>query len=191
MAALQVTSVVSRQTHGAAGDFDIALPLAGDPGVECRSGGAGSDYKFVFTFTNDVKNGNANVDSGVATVSGAPVFSGKTMTVNLTGVANAQALTVSANGVTDQFLQVLPNTSVTAKMLIGDTTGSSSVNSSDIGQTKLQTGQPVSSSNFRDDVTVSGDINSSDVSRCQITFWRRRERALREVGSAIPAANKK
>ena len=125
MAALQLTSVVSRQTHGAAGDFDISMPVSGDPGVECRSGGAGSDYKFVFTFTNDVKSGTANVDSGVATVSGAPVFSGKTMTVNLTGVANAQALTVSANGVTDQFLQVLPNTSVTAKMLIGDTTGNS------------------------------------------------------------------
>ena len=163
MAALALTSVVSRKTHGAAGDFDIVLPPSGDPGVECRSGGAGGDYKFVFTFTNDVKSGNASVDAGVATVSGAPVFSGKTMTVNLTGVANAQVLTVSANGVTDQFLQVLPNTSVTAKMLIGDTTGNGSVNSSDVGETKLQTGQPVSSSNFRDDVTVSGDINSSDV----------------------------
>ena len=91
------------------------------------------------------------------------MFSGKTMTVNLTGVANAQVLTVSANNVTDQFLQVLPNTSVTAKMLIGDTTGNGSVNSSDVGEDKLQTGQPVSNSNFRDDVTVSGDINSSDV----------------------------
>ena len=163
MAALAVTSVVSRKTHGAAGDFDIVLPPSGDPGVECRTGGAGSDYKFVFTFTNDVKSGSASVDAGVASVSGAPVFSGKTMTVNLTGVANAQLLTVSANNVTDQFLQVLPNTSVTAKMLIGDVTGSGSVNSSDIGEDKLQTGQPVSSSNFRDDVTASGDINSSDV----------------------------
>ena len=162
VAALAVTSVVSRKTHGAAGDFDIVLPPTGD-GVECRSGGAGGDYEFVFTFTNDVESGNANVDSGVATISGAPVFSGKTMTVNLTGVANAQVLTVSANNVTDQFLQVLPNTSATAKMLIGDTTGNGSVNSSDVGEDKLQTGQPVSSSNFRDDVTASGDINSSDV----------------------------
>ena len=163
VAALQFTSAVSRKTHGTAGDFDIPLPLSGTSGVECRSGGAGGDYKFVFTFTNDVINGNASVDTGVGTVSGAPVFSGKTMTVNLTGVANAQALGVSVNGVTDQFLQTLPNTSVTVNMLIGDTTGNDSVNSSDVGETKLQTGQVVSSSNFRDDVTASGDINASDV----------------------------
>ena len=164
VAALQLTSVVSRQTHGAAGDFDIPLPLSGDPGVECRNGKAGGEYKFVFTFSNDVINGNANVDTGVGTVSGAPVFSGKTMTVNLTGVANAQALGVSVNGVTDQFLQTLPNTSVTVNMLIGDTTGNSTVNSSDVGEAKLQSGQPISSSNFRDDVTVNGDINATDVS---------------------------
>ena len=33
------TSVVSRKTHGAAGNFDIDLPLAGSAGIECRSGG--------------------------------------------------------------------------------------------------------------------------------------------------------
>ena len=31
------TSVVSRKTHGTAGDFDIDLPLAGNPGIECRT----------------------------------------------------------------------------------------------------------------------------------------------------------
>jgi hypothetical protein len=191
MAALALTSVVSRKTHGAAGDFDIVLPPSGGPGVECRSGGAGGDYKFVFTFTNDVKSGSASVDAGVATVSGAPVFSGKTMTVNLTGVANVQALTVSANGVTDQFLQVLPNTSVTAKMLIGDTTGNGSVNSSDVGETKLQTGQAVSSSNFRDDVTVSGDINSSDVGLVKLHSGEGVSTPARKLEQAPAPANKK
>jgi hypothetical protein len=163
VAALQLTSVLSRKTHGAAGDFDISLPTTGDPGVECRSNGASGDYQFVFTFTNDPINGNATVDTGVGSVSGAPVFSGKTMTVNLTGVANAQALGVSVSGVTDQFLQTLPTTSVNAKILIGDANGNSAVNSTDIGEAKLQSGQPVSSSNFRDDVTASGEINATDV----------------------------
>jgi PQQ enzyme-like repeat protein len=168
VAALQLISAVSRQTHGAAGDFDIPLPLSGGPAVECRSGKTSGDYKFIFTFTNDLINGNASISAGVGNVSGAPVFSGKTMTVNLTGVANAQALGVSVNGVTDQFLQTLPNTSVTVNMLIGDTTGNSTVNSSDVGEAKLQTGQVVSASNFRDDVTVSGDINATDVSAVKL-----------------------
>ena len=180
VAALQLTSVLSRKTHGAAGDFDITLPLSGDPGVECRSGGAAGDYSFVFTFTNDVINGNASVDSGVGSVSGAPVFSGKTMTVNLTGVTNAQAITVSVNGVTDQFLQMLPSTSVNARMLIGDTTGNGTVNSSDVGEVKSQSGQAVSSSNFRDDVGVSGDINASDVGLVKL-----------HSGEGVSAANSK
>src|SRR2546428_7715051 len=39
---LTLVSAVSRKTHGAAGTFDIDLPLTGEPGVECRSAGAGN-----------------------------------------------------------------------------------------------------------------------------------------------------
>src|SRR5438132_12331468 len=35
-----VQSAVSRKTHGAAGTFDINMPLTGTSGVECRTGGA-------------------------------------------------------------------------------------------------------------------------------------------------------
>jgi hypothetical protein len=160
--ALQVSSAVSRKTHGGAGDFDVPLPLSGTPGVECRSGGATGDYQFVLTFSNNVESGNATVTSGTGTVSGSPVFSGNTMTVNLTGVADAQTLTVTLSGVTDEFLQVLPDTAVNANMLIGDTNGNGIVNSSDVAQTKGQIGQPVTSANFRTDVNASGAINSTD-----------------------------
>src|SRR6266478_1688736 len=82
---LALTSAVSRKTHGSAGAFDIPLPLSGSPGVECRTGGATGDYTQVFTFTNNVTSGNASVTSGIGSVSGTPIFSGNTMTVNLTG----------------------------------------------------------------------------------------------------------
>jgi outer membrane protein assembly factor BamB len=161
--ALQLTSAVSRKTHGAAGTFDIPLPLSGSPGVECRTGGATGDYTQVFTFTNNVTSGNASVTGGIGSVSGMPVFSGNTMTVNLTGVANAQTLTVTLSGVTDEFSQVLPDTPVSVNMLIGDTNGNGVVNATDVAQTKAQVGQPVTSSNFRTDVNASGIINATDV----------------------------
>jgi hypothetical protein len=41
------------------------------------------------------------------------------------------------------------------------------VNSSDIAQTQSQSGQPVTSANFREDVTASGQINSSDIALVQ------------------------
>ncbi len=149
-------------THGVAGDFDIDLPLTGGPGVECRS--SGGDHTFVITFSNAVVSGNASVTSGSGNVTGSPTFSGNTMTVNLTGVSDAQQITVTLSNVTDCFGSVLPDSMVTAGMLIGDTNANGAVNSGDVAQTKSQIGQPVSATNFRSDVNTSGSINASDVS---------------------------
>jgi hypothetical protein len=160
---LQVASAVSRKSHGGAGVFDIPLPLSGNPGVECRIGGANGDYTLVFTFSNGIVSGNAGVSGGSGTVSGVPVFSGKTMTVNLTSVTNAQTLTVTLSNITDVFSQTLPSTSVSVSILIGDTTGNGIVNASDVGQTKAPIGQTVNGSNFRTDVNANGAINGTDV----------------------------
>ena len=48
-------------------------------------------------------------------------------------------------------------------VLVGDTNGDGSVNASDIGQTKAQSGNAVTGSNFREDVKVDGNINASDI----------------------------
>ena len=159
--ALQLSSAVSRKTHGAAGAFDIALPLSGTPGVECRSGAAG--HTLVFTFINNITAGNASITGGSGSVSGTPSYSGKTMTVNLTNVTDAQKITIMLSNVTDSFSQVLPNTSVSMNVLLGDTNGNKLVNASDVAQTKMQSGLPLSGTNFRADVSVNGTINSSDL----------------------------
>ncbi len=158
---LAITSVVSRKTHGGAGDFDVDLPLTGGPGIECRN--TGGAHTFVFTFSNDVVSGNASVTSGTGTVSGSPSFSGNTMTVNLTGVADDQQLTVTAAGVTDTFGQTLPDTAVNVIMLMGDTTANATVNASDVAQTKGQIGSSVDATNFRNDINANGTINATDV----------------------------
>ena len=85
------------------------------------------------------------------------------MTVNLTGVTDVQLLTVTLSGVTDIFAQVLPNTPVSAKFLIGDTNANSSVSAADVGQTKAQSGITVTIANFREDVTPNGTINAADI----------------------------
>ena len=157
--AFQLSAAVSRKTHGAAGDFDIALP-----GVECRSGGATNDYTLVFTFSNNLESGNASVTSGTGNVAGTPTIFGNTMIVDLTGVADAQTLSVTLNGLTDQFLQTLPDTVVGLSVLIGDVNGNAVVNASDVSAAKAQSGVPVSNANFRTDVTANGAINVSDVS---------------------------
>jgi hypothetical protein len=160
--ALEVTAAVSRKMHGALGPFDIPLPLASTPGVECRS--SGGNHTLVFTFTNDVVSGSASVATETGgDVAGSPTFAGNSMTVNLTGVTDVQQIAVTLSNVTDSFSQVLPDTAVTMNMLIGDTNGSSTVNSTDIGQTKTQSGVPVTTANFRRDVTPNGTINSSDI----------------------------
>jgi hypothetical protein len=167
---LQLISAASRKHHQDpglmmdAGTFDVDLPLAGNPGVECRSGGANQDHKIVFTFNHHVVSGGASL-TGVGSFAGGATFEGTTMVLNLTGVADEQQISVTINGVTDGFGQVLPQTTVDMIVLLGDTNANKSVNASDIAQTKSQSGNPVTAANFREDTTVNGQINGSDISQ--------------------------
>jgi ligand-binding sensor domain-containing protein len=160
-APLQVVSAVSRKTHGAAGAFDIPLPLLGEPGVECRSS-AGA-HTLVFTFDDNVVSGTAQIAAGTATLSGNPVFAGRTMTVNLSAVADQQTITVSVVNVRATSGATLPSASVNAHMLAGDTSGNGIVNATDVSQTKLRSGQAVNAQTFRSDVIANGTINASDL----------------------------
>ena len=158
---LSLTSAVSRKTHGSAGVFDIPLPVTGEPGIECRS--SNGRHTLVFTFSSNVVSGSAAVTAGTGSLVGSPTFSGNTMTVNLTGVTDVQKITVTLSDVTSSTSQVLPDTSVSANMLIGDTTGDKTVNNSDVAQTRGQVGVAVTASNFREDVKVNGGITTADV----------------------------
>ena len=161
MPALALTSALSRKTHGSAGVFDVDLPLSGTAGIECRTGGAGANHEIVITFTNNIVSGNATVTSGMGNA-GPPVFSGNTMIVDLTGVANAQTLTLTLSNVTDEFSQTLPDTAFNISFLLGDTNGNGAVNASDVSQTKARIGQTLDATNFRNDVNVNGTINATD-----------------------------
>ncbi len=157
----ELVSAVSRKTHGSAGTFDIDLPLAGPPGVECRSGASG--HTLVFAFSNNLVSGNAAVTAGSASISGSPTFNGNTMTVNLSNVSNAQTLTVTLSNVTDTFGQTMPPLSVSMAVLLGDSTGNNAVSATDVSQTKASAGATLTTANFRSDFNANGAINGTDI----------------------------
>ncbi|CAN5794225.1 hypothetical protein BH20VER1_BH20VER1_00240 [soil metagenome] len=176
-AALDITTAVSRKTHGSAGTFDVDLPLSGAPGIEPRNGPVQGTHRIVFTFTNDVVSGTAAVTEGTATISGSPQFQGNTMTVDLTGVPSAQRVTIAVQNVTDTFAQTLPNAAVTMKALWGDANSSSSVTASDVSQVKSVAGQTLSPGNFRSDLTVDGAISATDIGTVK---------SLASTGASLP-----
>ncbi len=153
-------SAVSRKMHGAAGTFDVDLPLVGTLGIECRTGGANGDHQIVVTFPKSVRLNTAAVTSGTGTVSGLLV-NGSVVTVNLTGVANAQRIAVTLFSVTDG--SKASDVVIPMGVLAGDTTADTFTNSGDIAQTKSQSGTSVGASNFREDVTIDGFLNSGDI----------------------------
>jgi hypothetical protein len=165
-------SAFSRKTHGAAGTFDVPLPLTGNVGIECRSGGATNDYQMIINFMNSVTVGGAAVTSGTGSMSSFSV-SGSQVTVNLTGVTNVQIITVTLFNVNDGTH--MSNVPVSIGVLVGDVNGNAVVNASDVSLTKSQVGQPVSGSNFREDVNANGLINSVDVALVKS-----------KVGTALP-----
>jgi hypothetical protein len=127
----------------------------------------GGSHKVVFTFPAPVTVSSAAVTSGTATVDSPMLASGGTeVSVDLSGVANAQRITITLLGVNDGTNT--NDVAVRMGVLPGDTTGAgstgaSTVNASDIGQTKAQSGQPVTNANFRQDVNVSGTMTAADI----------------------------
>lgn len=157
-----VSSVVSRKTHGAAGTFDIDLPLAGGPGIECRNDGS-NNHQVVFRFLGPVtfSNATATAGSGGTASVASTSTNGNDVIVNLTNVSDQQTLMVTLQNVT--LNGGTANVSVPMGILAGDAIGNGTVNSSDVSQAKSLSGQNTTAANFRNDVTANGTINSSDV----------------------------
>jgi PKD repeat protein len=171
-----LTGVVSRKTHGSAGNFDINLPLTGTPGIECRSGGATNDYTMVFSFAHNLTSvDGASVSSGTGSVSSRAIGPNPNQyTVNLTGVTNAQRITVAIAGAHDV---AGANFGVAQQMavLVGDVSANGVVSNTDVASVKAQVAAQVTAANFRSDVTANGIISNTDVSTTKA-----------QVGTSLP-----
>ncbi len=155
------TSAVSRKTHGAAGDFDIPLPLSGATGIESRD--QGGTQKIIFTFPTVVTFSGAAVTSGTASTVSPSAVSSNVVAVDLAGVTDKQIVTVTLLDVSDGAN--VNNVAVRFRVLVGDVNASGTVSSSDVSQTKGGAAAgSVNASNFRADVNAGGSINATDIS---------------------------
>ena len=152
---------MSRKVHGNAGTFDIGLPLAGTPGIECRSGGATNDYQIVVTFGGPVTFSNAQITKGTGSVS-STTTNGSQVFINLTGVNNAQTIQITLLGVNDGTSTV--NVTIPMSILLGDVNGNGVVSNGDVSLVQAQVAQKVTSFNFREDVNANGILSNGDVS---------------------------
>jgi DNA-binding beta-propeller fold protein YncE len=172
-----VSGVVSRMTHGSAGTFDIALPLSGTPGIECRSGGSDNHFSLIFTFSNPLTSvGGATIASGTGKVRDSALSNDRRQyIVNLSGVINAQVLTVSLVNVNDSAGNHSNSIQGRIALLLGDENSNKVVSNTDVASIKAQVAAPVTSSNFRDDVNANGVISNTDVSSTKA-----------QVGASLP-----
>ena len=147
-------SAASRLTHGSAGTFDIGMPLMGPSGVECRDP---DTYEAVLTFDVTVTSGDVSVVGGIATI-GTLTFSGSEMIVPLTGVDNAQIVTLEVLEVNGEGQHLF----VPFGFLIGDADSNRRVDHADIAALQAAYGRPIDNSNFRADLKPDGRINRKD-----------------------------
>jgi hypothetical protein len=90
--------------------------------------------------------------------------SGNTCTINLTGVADQQYITVTLNGVLDANNASGDVVSPQLGILVGDVNASGRVDAADVSSARQQTLQTINPSNFRNDLNASGRIDAADVS---------------------------
>jgi hypothetical protein len=83
--------------------------------------------------------------------------------VNLTGVTNAQYLTVTLSNLRDELGDISASISQSLAVLVGDVTANGTVSNTDVAAVKTQVGAPVTSSNFRNDVNTNGVLSNADV----------------------------
>ena len=164
--AVDLVSANSRKTHGGtAGTFDVKLfPLvpAGTVGIECRQGQGASlnNHQVVFLFAAPVTLASATCGGNAATTS----TSGNEVTVNCTGVPNAQTTTITLLGVTTGGAPT--NISVPMGLLLGDVNSSRRVDGTDVSLVRQQNFQTLTQDppTFREDINTSGRIDGTDVS---------------------------
>ena len=156
-------NVVLRRVHGGAGTFDLPLSLVAPPAVNhspTTEPRAGPTHQLVYTYDKPLNNATVNVTEGTAVRSSS--LSGSTVVVNLTGVTNAQYVTVSLTNVGSTDGGTGGTGEARVGFLQGDVNQSRVVSIADLGLVNAQLSQLVTGTNFLKDVNASGTLTLAD-----------------------------
>src|SRR5260370_12953651 len=149
---------------GTSGTSGVDLS-AGNPAIECRSGGTTNDYQIVFMFSSAGTFGGARVTPGTgstASLAGPASSSpdGTQVTVNLTNVSNAQTIIVTLTGVNDATN--IYDVSVQMAVLVGDVNATGGGGGRGVSAVQSHTRHSVNSSNIRLHVNITSYIYGKD-----------------------------
>lgn len=168
-------AAASRKTHGAAGVFDISLPLQGAPGIECRVGGP---TQLVLTFSEPVSALDGAMDFTELELSDGLIVSAShqsnQVVWEVSSVPDGTCLDLSLWGIIDdQGEQLAAPGGLRLFSLVGDANGDAQVASGDITRVKRFSGWPADPNNFRTDLNGDGMIASGDVTLVKSRSGRR------------------
>ena len=140
-------------------------------------GAVAGDYQLVFTFQNNLVGTPTGASvtghdptGGTGTVTSTSMGPGLNQyTVNLSGVSNAQYLTVTVNGVTDVAGNSGNVVGPQMGVLVGDVTANGKVTNTDVSQVQANVDPTtlVTQAKCKNDVTVNGVVSNTDVSTVQ------------------------
>ena len=156
---LVLQSAFSRKRHGAAGNFDLPLPITGPEGIESRGGGRDSIY---LTFNHNLVGAGSVVSScGSASVSLDPHDAESLIVTVQDRSCDATDITLTVNDILDDRGEVTSAT-LTYGKLVGDVDGNGEVDVLDGQAIRIVKPAPVDTTNFRDDLNHDGSVNARD-----------------------------
>ena len=158
-------NAVARKVHGGAGTFDLPLTLTTPPTINLNpttEPRAGPTHQLIFTFDKPLTSATTAVSEGTATIGAGSGTVGSTVVINLTGVTNAQYVTVSLSNVASSDGGTGGAGTARVGFLEGDINQNRVVTVSDVALVNGALAQLVSAANYLRDVNASGTLTLAD-----------------------------
>jgi hypothetical protein len=159
------TGIVSRKTHGPAGDLDVAIDTSGQGGVTTEPRSNRDGLTLVFNFAEPIASASLELTAGLAKLSGPLVCSGNSVIAHFEPPADKQTLQLRLAGIKTKAGDAVPDVTASVALLLGDVDGNHAVDERDERLVTYQESKSVlGAQRARCDVDLSGLVDDSDLS---------------------------